>query len=356
MAGTEEPALLSQPEFLKMLHVEQKRSERSGRPFVLMLLERAGGAENGRTRTEWPADLLKRIGGATRETDIKGWYRQDASLGVIFTEIPAEGARSIVGVLAGKIERVLREIGKSAQDYELVFFLYPQDWHEDSGGPRIEEDRIDLVRDVPRKRAAVIKRLIDIAGSASALVVLSPVFAAVAIAIKLTSPGPVIFRQERVGQWGRRFTFLKFRSMHVDNNPEIHRSYVSGLIRGRQDEGTPVYKLTNDPRVTRLGKLLRRSSLDELPQFWNVLMGDMSLVGPRPALDYEVQEYAAWQRHRLAVKPGITGLWQVDGRSRVAFADAVRLDLRYARQFSIWEDLRILLRTPRAVLTGRGAH
>ena len=184
-----------------------------------------------------------------------------------------------------------------------------------------------------------------------------------AIAIKLSSKGPILFRQQRVGQYGRCFTFLKFRSMHIDNDPNVHKEYVKKFIAGLAEReasngnGEGVYKLTNDRRVTRLGRFLRRTSLDELPQLFNVLGGTMSLVGPRPAIPYEVAAYETWHRRRvLEVKPGITGSWQVNGRSRVKFDEMVRLDLQYARSWSPWMDINILMRTPRAVLGGDGAH
>ena len=194
------------------------------------------------------------------------------------------------------------------------------------------------------------------------LVLLAPVFAVISLLVKLKSPGPVFFGQVRVGESGKPFTMFKFRSMKVDNDPSIHQAFVSQFIKagasngGSADAAAP-FKIVDDPRVTPLGRFLRRSSLDELPQFWNVLKGEMSLVGPRPPLPYEVARYKRWHRRRLTeAKPGITGLWQVTGRSQTTFEDMVRLDLRYARSHSVWTDIKILLATPRAVLTGKGAH
>ena len=200
----------------------------------------------------------------------------------------------------------------------------------------------------------------DIIGSALILVMCAPVLLIIALAIKGSSKGPVFFRQRRVGQYGKPFTFLKFRSMYIDNDSSIHQEYVTQLIAGQAQRnssngnggGAGVYKLTNDPRITRVGAFLRRSSLDELPQLWNVLRGEMSLVGPRPAIPYEVAAYQTWHRRRvLEVKPGITGLWQVSGRCQLKFDEMVRLDLRYAKNWSPWLDIKILLRTPRAVLS-----
>jgi lipopolysaccharide/colanic/teichoic acid biosynthesis glycosyltransferase len=205
------------------------------------------------------------------------------------------------------------------------------------------------------------KRALDVIASGIGLLVLAPVFLAVALAIKLSSKGPVFFHQERVGQYGTPFVFLKFRSMYLNNDNKVHQDYVTKLIAGKAEgqnaDGIPVFKLTRDPRITPVGSFLRRTSLDELPQLYNVLKGDMSLVGPRPAIPYEVDAYQLWHRRRvLEAKPGITGLWQVSGRSRVGFDEMVRLDLRYAMTRSFWLDLKILLLTPKAVISGEGAY
>ena len=195
-----------------------------------------------------------------------------------------------------------------------------------------------------------------------ALILLSPVLLAIALAIKLSSPGPVLFRQKRIGRYGVHFTCLKFRTMHTGNDPRIHMDYVKRLIRGNVSPGASgtngnVYKITTDPRLTSAGRLLRKTSLDELPQFLNVLRGEMSMVGPRPPIPYELEAHDIWHRRRLLdVQPGITGLWQVSGRSRLPFDDMVRLDLKYARAWSLWLDLKILLRTPHAVFSGEGAY
>jgi lipopolysaccharide/colanic/teichoic acid biosynthesis glycosyltransferase len=208
-----------------------------------------------------------------------------------------------------------------------------------------------------------VKRWMDIVGSIFALATLWPLFALISLAIKSSSRGPVFFRQERVGQHGKPFILLKFRSMYLENDTRVHKEWFGRFVSGQEKRhstngnGSGVYKLPNDPRVTRVGRLLRRTSLDELPQFINVLKGQMSLVGPRPPIPYEVEAYQTWHRGRvLEAKPGITGLWQVSGRSRVTFDEMVRLDLKYARTWSLWLDIKILLRTPRAVLLGDGAY
>jgi lipopolysaccharide/colanic/teichoic acid biosynthesis glycosyltransferase len=256
----------------------------------------------------------------------------------------------------------------SAQQFNQIsisFHLFPDEWNHDvpqrPSNPTLYPDLAR--RDSAKKAFCVIKRFMDVVVSALALLLLAPVLLAIALAIKLTSKGPVLFRQKRVGQFGKQFVFVKFRSMHVDNDSRVHKEYVKELIAGRaprhpgNGNGDGVYKISGDSRVTPLGTFLRRTSLDELPQFFNVLKGEMSLVGPRPAIAYEVEAYDIWHRRRvLEAKPGITGLWQVNGRSRVKFDDMVRLDLRYAKTWSPWMDLKILLRTPVAVVFGDGAY
>jgi lipopolysaccharide/colanic/teichoic acid biosynthesis glycosyltransferase len=201
-----------------------------------------------------------------------------------------------------------------------------------------------------------------VVGSALALIALSPVFLILAILVKLSSKGPVFFRQQRIGQYGVPFVFLKFRSMHVSTDARIHEEYVKKFIAGqveslRDGNKKLIFKITNDPRVTWIGRFMRRTSLDEIPQFWNVLKSEMSLVGPRPPVPYELEAYDIWHRRRLLeAKPGITGLWQIHGRSRTTFDEMVRLDLQYSRTWSPLLDLKILLRTPRAVLSGDGAY
>lgn len=198
----------------------------------------------------------------------------------------------------------------------------------------------------------------------AALIAGLPLFLIIAAAIKLNSKGPVFFRQQRIGQYGKAFTFLKFRSMYTNNDPAIHQEYVKNLICTSDSvsgngcsQKKEVFKIQDDPRVTKVGRFIRKTSLDELPQFINVLKGEMSLVGPRPPIPYEFESYDIWHRRRvLDMKPGITGVWQVEGRSRTTFNEMVRLDLYYLTNWSIWLDLKLLIRTPLVVLTSKGAY
>jgi lipopolysaccharide/colanic/teichoic acid biosynthesis glycosyltransferase len=216
-----------------------------------------------------------------------------------------------------------------------------------------ELNRVNWLPEPPLLYRA-IKRAMDIAFSMFALVVFSPLFLAIILAVRLTSQGPVIFRQKRVGYRGKIFEFLKFRSMYVNPDPVLHREYVAKLIGGEYGAvgERPQYKVTNDSRITPVGRFLRRTSLDEFPQFWNILRGDMSLVGPRPPIPYELAAYKTWHKQRLSTKPGLTGLWQVKGRSRTSFDDMVKLDIEYIEHPSIFRDLKILFATPKAAIRG----
>lgn len=358
--------VLKQDTFHTMLTLERRRAERSRRPFVLMLIDSQSVRKGGHADT-FIDQLTSVLSDATRETDIIGWYEDGAILAVIFTHINATGNSPITEVLHSKVVSALRENldHKVASKLGITLHVFPESWDK-TRPERVSDLKLypDLSRKTAKRRfSIVVKRAIDIFGSGLILLILSPVLAAIALLIKLTSKGPVIFEQERLGEFGKHFKCLKFRTMYVNNDPKIHREYVQNFISGKAEEkekkngGPVIYKITNDPRVTSIGRFLRKTSLDEFPQFWNVVRGDMSLVGPRPPVAYEFEVYDFWHRRRvLEVKPGITGLWQVCGRSRTSFDDMVRLDLQYCQSWSLWLDLRILLATPRAVLMGDGAH
>jgi exopolysaccharide biosynthesis polyprenyl glycosylphosphotransferase len=201
------------------------------------------------------------------------------------------------------------------------------------------------------KGTYAIKRAIDIGASGSGLLLLLPLLLGVAAAIRLESPGPVIFRQTRVGRWGQLFSMYKFRSMYIDAEQRKR-----ALLEANEMDGGVIFKMKEDPRITGVGRFIRRASIDELPQLWNVFVGDMSLVGPRPPVPSEVDEYSLADRRRLEVIPGITCIWQVSGRSDIPFAEQVQLDVQYIESQSLLADLRILLQTIPAVLLGKGAY
>jgi lipopolysaccharide/colanic/teichoic acid biosynthesis glycosyltransferase len=354
--------VLSEESFRRTISVERKRTERSRKPFLLMLLDM--GRE---FPTQNDQKILKEIASMlvsnTRETDVVGWYRKSAEIGVMFTELSIEDRKAVLSTMLNRISANLAEHLTLQQfnQISISFHMFPEEWDCDTpqrpSNPTLYPDL--ETRDDARRFARTVKRMMDVAGSVLALLIFSPLFLVIAAAVKLTSKGPIFYRQQRVGQYGQPFEFLKFRSMVAGNDASSHREYVRKLIAGtaerKPSEGDAqgVFKLTNDPRITPLGAFLRRSSLDELPQFLNVLRGDMSLVGPRPPISYEVEAYDLWHRRRLLeAKPGITGLWQVNGRNRVEFDEMVRLDLIYAKTWSPWMDMKILLRTPRAVVEG----
>jgi lipopolysaccharide/colanic/teichoic acid biosynthesis glycosyltransferase len=227
-----------------------------------------------------------------------------------------------------------------------------------AGGAGIETNSTVLSGDKAAQSRMVqlaLKRTLDIVIATTLIVLLLPVMLIIGVLVCASSPGPVIYKQQRLGRNGHLFWFYKFRTMFDDNDASEHHAYYRALIRGDARPIGGSYKLTNDPRVTRVGALLRRYSLDEFPQLFNVLLGHMSLVGPRPPLPYEVDMYSSREWRRLAVRPGLTGLWQVSGRSALSFQQMVDLDIEYIETWNLLLDLRILLRTPLAVVTGDGA-
>lgn len=362
-ASSADRGMLDAESFRRMITLERKRSERSRKPFILLLLDMGEplAPEKNRKILE---KIMAALAASTRETDITGWYAIDCVVGVMFTEVAVEDGRSIPNTVIARVTETLRS-GLSFEEFgriSLSFHVFPEDWDQDGeqrpSNPTLYPDL--SVREESRKAFRVTKRSMDVLGSLLALIFFAPIFFLIACAVKLTSKGPVFFRQRRIGQYGKPFVFLKFRSMYANNDASAHKQYVQQLIAGKADEqrgedGQKIYKLTKDSRITRVGAFLRKTSLDELPQFLNVLLGEMSLVGPRPPVPYEVEAYDIWHRRRLLeAKPGITGLWQVSGRSRVTFDDMVRLDLRYARTWSPWMDIKILARTPGAL--SEGAH
>jgi lipopolysaccharide/colanic/teichoic acid biosynthesis glycosyltransferase len=358
--------LLNENAFKRMVAVERKRTERTNEPFLLMLLENKFH-HNSKEKNELLIRLESILPLCHRDTDIIGWYKDQSAIGVIYTGLIVSNKNSIMGAIVKKVTTTLKQDLTSDQFAQVTISLhfFPDDWEYDSSGrPNNPALYPDLLSSEHRRRSVlVIKRVIDVVCTSLILICSGPLFLVIALAIKASSKGPVLFRQQRIGQYGKAFTFLKFRSMYVNNDDSVHRDYVKKLIANEanrqmsNDKSHNSYKIMDDKRVTSVGRLLRRSSMDELPQLLNVLRGDMSLVGPRPPLLYEVAVYQTWHRRRvLEVKPGITGLWQVTGRSRVQFDEMVRLDLRYATSWSPWLDFKILMLTPLAVIRGEGAY
>jgi lipopolysaccharide/colanic/teichoic acid biosynthesis glycosyltransferase len=328
---------------------ERRRSDRSGQPLAVVLVTAAKGSD---------VSFAAAIASAKRGTDVVGWFNGQ-TLGVIMPEIGAADDQLASDVRTRYRRVIATNLGsEAARATHIELYI-----HAALKAGRRDVDR--LIEPSAGEVAVKLgyesaKRALDLVASLMLLFLLAPAFALIALLVKLKSPGPVFFRQERVGHRMKPFSMLKFRTMHVDANHSLHHQFVSSFIKSgalAQDAGrNGMFKLTNDPRVTPVGRILRKTSLDELPQLWNVLRGEMSLVGPRPPLRYEVEEYQLWHCRRvLEAKPGVTGLWQVKGRSRTTFDDMVRLDLRYAKARSFWTDIKILLATPAAVIAGKGA-
>jgi lipopolysaccharide/colanic/teichoic acid biosynthesis glycosyltransferase len=357
---------LTDDEFQRMLSLERKRTERSRKPFLLMLIDLGDHGPSGHDEKVL-ANILSALALSTRITDIPGWFKNNSIIGVLFTEIVIDDRSSLLATMMARVSAcVSKNIPLQRLDQvSISFHLFPEEWDCDMrhrpSNPTLYPDLAQLEN--RRRYFGVTKRLIDLVGSIVGLILSAPIFLLVAVAIKSSSKGPVFFKQQRIGQHGKPFTFLKFRSMCINNDSGAHKEYVRKLIAGEAEptpsngNGNGIYKIASDKRVTPVGRFLRRTSVDELPQLINVMKGEMSLVGPRPPIKYEVDAYDIWHRSRLLeAKPGITGLWQVNGRSRVKFDEMVRLDIRYARTWSLWLDIKILLRTPGAVLLGEGAY
>ncbi|HEX7072299.1 MAG TPA: sugar transferase [Rhodothermales bacterium] len=345
---------LGQALFHDVLDRERRRADRFEQPFLLLLVRWSDAS--GASSWSLVADALTV---ALGHTAMVGWFEQDV-LGVIVPELRGD-SHAVVQQCERSVTKELTSRLDAGAIASLSIQVHVHTPPNSSALSEVAASAVmlNLRRATPPVRQA-LKRTLDVIGSLVLLLLLSPLLFCIAVLVKLGSPGPVLFRQTRVGHGARPFTMLKFRTMQADADVSLHRAFVTRLIN--PGGGSPpiaengLFKIVDDPRITSVGRILRRTSLDELPQLWNVLKGEMSLVGPRPPLPYEVEQYRPWHWRRvLDAKPGITGLWQVTGRSRTTFDEMVRLDLRYVRASSLWTDIKILLATPRAVVTGKGA-
>ncbi len=345
--------VLSRDHFLMQLQREKRRADRSRAPLSLVVMR---FADNGELDEFDQRDIVTDLSLGMRETDVIG--RLGAS--VVAFLLPYSEAKAAEAFSKLIVSRT------NTPAANVQFATYSD--------ANFETLLADAIAKIESRQASApsslrkntlsfgVKRAIDVVGSIVLLILASPIMLLTALAVKLTSPGPIIFRQLRIGRDGKPFSFYKFRSMRCGNDDTIHREYVKNLIQGRHeqinegDADQPVYKLRSDTRITSVGRIIRRTSIDELPQLFNVLKGEMSLVGPRPPLPYEIENYLSWHMRRLQeVRPGITGLWQVEGRSKTTFDEMVRLDLRYIRNWSLWLDIKILFKTVLVVIRCDGA-
>jgi lipopolysaccharide/colanic/teichoic acid biosynthesis glycosyltransferase len=344
--GQAEPEHLHSPERLRfILERERMRSDRSGREFSLLAIK-LGEEDRSNGGLRRLADIVHQ---RLRITDDAG-HLDDGRIGVVLPETPAQGAwlvaDEICKMFEAKRERLTCDV-----------YVYPpqdhsSDHHESNGSnnghyPSRHVESLERFFEHP---LPAWKRGVDILGACVLLVLLSPIMLAAAIVVKLTSRGPVLFSQRRDGIGGRPFTIYKFRTMHVDAEAK------KAELRPLSEQDGPAFKLHHDPRITPLGRLLRRTCIDELPQLWNVLRGDMSLVGPRPLPCDESRGCDGWQRRRLDVTPGLTCIWQVDGGSKVTFAEWMRMDIRYITTRKFWRDAKLLLKTAVKVVMQRASH
>jgi lipopolysaccharide/colanic/teichoic acid biosynthesis glycosyltransferase len=337
-------SLYSADRFRAAMDRERARADRWGQPLSLLSFAAAGSADHGQTLLQIARQLRRRM----RATDEAGWL-DSRHIGILMPNTPGWGAWTAA-------DEICTAFPDGEPLPECRVYCYPSDWFTGGRGRVVRADDEALESGATQamepfffRSLPLWKRAADIAGAGLFLLLHSPLYLLIAVLIKLTSRGPVLFRQTRVGLGGRHFSMYKFRTM-VENAEAL-----KDTLQHRNEQEGPVFKIRNDPRVTPLGRFLRKFSLDEFPQMWNVLVGDMSLVGPRPPLPKEVADYEPWQLGRLYVTPGLTCLWQVSGRSKVSFTQWMRLDLRYVARRSPWLDARLLAETVPAIVSGRGA-
>ena len=408
----------SQEEFSDLVKKEQNRSDRTGLPISYIVIDLCRQKKNSIISPEDYPEFLKKLliilSENTRNYDLKCLFDQ-TTIQILLIDTSLDGAKNFIEKISNnffeyfqslnKIEYInlirnviisaypvkkfdnaqhlkgtpilLRKLKyKSKIDQKTMNFCkkseenfrFKIDWYRvgtsSNGTLALENSLEGIFNDYAQLsiNSKVIKRLMDIIGALIGIAFFAPLMIFIAFIIKLTSDGPVLFKQKRAGYRGELFTFFKFRTMKSNCDESIHKKYVQNLINGKNgrlnngSENQPLYKIVKDPRVTKVGRFLRRTSLDELPQFFNVLFGQMSLVGPRPPIPYELADYHNWHYRRvLDAKPGLTGYWQVYGRSRTTFDEMVRMDLYYVRNQSLWFDIQIILKTLTAVLMTDGA-
>ena len=346
--------VLSPADFSARVLHEKRRSERSARPLSLVVYGFGGEAGDEPTLV---GHLLDALHALTRESDVFGRL-PNGSIALLCMDTDEDGMRHVIAKLGARA---------GSLPFTPVAATYPDQLFDAIAkglDVRSETDELLASEGTRQSRCGYVgKRALDVTLALVALVLAAPLMLLTALAITVESPGPIIYRQKRLGFGGVPFVFYKFRSMWSGVDDRVHRDFAVQFIKRAEERfesplkaPTP-YKLSADKRITRVGRLIRKTSIDELPQLINVLKGDMSMVGPRPPIPYEAANYESWHLRRvLGVKPGITGLWQVEGRSRVGFNEMVRMDLRYVRDCALWLDLRILMKTVRVVLTCDGAR
>jgi len=328
--------VFSSEEFKALITYERTRSDRNGSNFSVIILNTQDKSEKSLK------NVISKISRVNRSIDCIGWYEKD-KIAIMLPDTDKDGA-----IIFGN--KLMSELNLIKENIPFAIYTYPDNWLSNSNptiisSSKVKNKSIELlfITKIP-----VWKRMLDIIGSLSLLLLTSPILLFVCLYIKVISPGPIFFTQTRIGYKGRPFKFWKFRSMKYDNNQSFHGKHSQSFIKNGD---IPMEKLDNrDPRIILGGKILRKYCIDELPQLWNILKGEMSLVGPRPCIPYEANEYLRWHTHRFDTVPGLSGLWQVSGKNKLTFKQMIRLDIAYCNNMSLCRDLFIILKTPYAIL------
>lgn len=336
--------IYSSTEFQAILRYERARADRASSTFSLVMVDSQLHLGNKNDALHLVRALRQRI----RTTDVIGWL-DDATLSVLLPGTDLNGAR----IFAGNFQK---QYSTDRPLIPVTVYCYPDHWlqgnnksspgkhdTDEGGSPGFSRVQQIIVETTLSRRIPLYKSILDIIVSLAALIFSSPLFLILAGYITIVSRGPVFYKQKRIGYRGLPFTFLKFRTMHTNNDPRFHQVHVKDLINSDR----PMEKLdvNNDPRIIPGGRIIRKTCIDELPQLFNVLKGQMSLVGPRPCMPYEAEEYLRWHSYRFDVKPGLTGLWQVSGKNKLTFKQMIRLDISYCQNMSLWLDVKIIFRT-----------
>lgn len=360
--------------FRGILERECSRAERNSHGFSLVIFNSGSARRNYQQVQELTRILKERI----RATDVIGWVDSER-IAVLLPETYRDGARKFAQDVTQEtqsrsgrglactvqtypanhenedkqIDRPFRRDGKTKRALKRRTSNAPDANPKNTISAKLmyKGDAPSEIKALYMRSFPLWKRLADVIGSLVLLILLSPLFIFTAVLIRIVSPGPIFFKQVRVGYLERRFVLWKFRTMKVNSDTSKHQAYLAQLIKGQKEGGQPMEKLDDvNSQIIPFGKILRKSAIDELPQLINVLLGEMSLVGPRPSIPYEVEEFRRWHCNRFDAVPGMTGLWQVSGKNRLTFHEMVRLDIRYSKSLSFWEDMRILLMTPVAIV------
>ncbi len=360
--------LVAENKFGDLLKREKLRADRNGHGFSLVIFH----IESAKSNSSGLNCLTKIIKERARVTDTAGWL-DEKTIGCFLPDTSEAGAKKLSDNILQKLDQEGKIFSRTIYSYPFINSSdrgqYSQSGSDDTCVPRQSETKNTRTTNVENDKSSAeslcrnfellsknfpvtrkiyfIKRIFDILMVLPVLIVTSPLILLTALFIKLTSKGPVLFKQKRVGFRGRLFTMYKFRTMEVTTDQTIHKKYVIGLVSNKK----PMVKIDECQRLIPLGKIIRQLFIDELPQLFNVLQGNMSLVGPRPAIPYEVEAYNNWHMERLHAVPGMTGFWQVSGKNRLTFDEMVRLDIKYANELSLWLDIKILLKTPLAIIS-----